>query len=62
MECGGGVGGPFLKKNIHFYIQNDKFGCIFDAICNRQKTRTVPDALRHEFLRFNRETKLTQTV
>jgi len=40
---------PFPEKNIHFYIQNDKFGCIFDAVFNWQKTWTVLEALGHEF-------------
>jgi len=39
---------PFPEKNIHFYIQNDKFRCIFDAVFNWQKTWTVLEALGHE--------------
>jgi len=34
----------------------------FDAVFNRQKTRTVTRSLETRILLFNRETKLTKTV
>ena len=34
----------------------------FDAVFNRQKTRTVTRSLGTRILLFNRETKLTKTV
>ena len=35
---------------------------LFDAVFNRQKTRTITKNLGTRILRFNRETKLTKTV
>jgi len=53
------VSGP-LKK--YFCLQNDKCECIFDAVYNRQKTRTVTRSLVTRILWFNPKKKVTKTV
>ena len=55
------VSGPLPGKK-YFCLQSDKCECIFDTVCNRQKTRTVTRSLVTQILRFNPKTKVTKTV
>jgi len=57
--CGGGAGS--LPRKKHFCSLSDKYGCI-STLVSRQKTWTVTRSLATRILRFNRETKFTQTV
>ena len=49
------------QKKKHFCSLGDKYGCI-STLVSRQKTWTVTRSLATRILRFNRETKFTQTV
>ena len=55
------VSGPLPRKK-YFCPQNDKCECIFDAVYNRQKTRTVTRSLVTRILQFNPRKKVTKTV
>ena len=59
MACGGGAASPAKKKS---FFTKWNVWVHFDAVFNRQKTRTVTRSLGTRMLRFNRQTKLTKTV